>query len=764
MLKRSKGLAVVMSVCLCLALLAPVFSAPQADAAASISYSAVNPTSFKTSSGFQLANIDVLIDIPDTIVFGNRVNWVTVKLPSGVEVSDGDVECNESGTGDYVYCQALFKNKNTIDVYAKNQDPDRTDETKLILKFKNLKVRSGSGDIVASFIPPSGSAFPGGSVTIGKIIGQGATSTMVSSVKTVGDGVCELDTLTIAELTKGVFQENDEIKLELSKGFEWVEPDSSPNGTPITNDFVLVGGGWSFSGLNNLTYNASQNPEGGYFGLSKDNDRVLLLKVLKPISKSSAGRIDIGGFKSPYGACYLKISATDSAKHGDVTVTVSSKKATEDEVTEQEIVVAKYADFGVALKEGTKKDVISGRTEQKIGDFYIEEAVAGSLIKGRTISFELPSGVKWTSKYPKVNFEDGDSSILSSNPWQAVSSSKERTIKLTIADNSAEVTKIKFKDGEVKIEPGFEGPIEIKVYGSAGVEGTVVVADAVKPIQLKAEKATDIIIGQANQKVADILIVENKKEAILDDVKNDSNMIVIGLEEGYKFSKKPTVTVDEDGDLEIDSTKLQNNDSELRIVIKNSSSKASTIKISDIYLTALRYVPVGPVKAILVEATDYDSSDAAGSTALVDWDTDKSAGDVVIATCVTPAEGSSAQFKIGSNIYTVNGISKVMDVAPYVKDNRTYVPIRFMGYSLGLTDADIVWDEATQKVTLTKGDNVVELTIGTTAILVNGESQTMDVAPEIVDNRTMLPARFVAEGLGATVGWDASTQTVLIQQ
>ncbi|MGE5454395.1 MAG: copper amine oxidase N-terminal domain-containing protein, partial [Methylocystaceae bacterium] len=99
-----------------------------------------------------------------------------------------------------------------------------------------------------------------------------------------------------------------------------------------------------------------------------------------------------------------------------------------------------------------------------------------------------------------------------------------------------------------------------------------------------------------------------------------------------------------------------------------------------------------------------------------------------------------------------------------IKAGRTYMPIRFLGYAMGLTDDDIVWDEATQKVTMTKGEKVVELTVGSTTITVNGEAKTMDVAPEITGGRTMLPARYVAEGLGYVVGWDAGTQTVLISK
>ena len=55
-------------------------------------------------------------------------------------------------------------------------------------------------------------------------------------------------------------------------------------------------------------------------------------------------------------------------------------------------------------------------------------------------------------------------------------------------------------------------------------------------------------------------------------------------------------------------------------------------------------------------------------------------------------------------------------------------------------------------------------TIGSTSYTVNGEAKTADVAPEIANDRTMLPARFVAEAFGAVVGWDAGSQTVLIQQ
>jgi hypothetical protein len=127
----------------------------------------------------------------------------------------------------------------------------------------------------------------------------------------------------------------------------------------------------------------------------------------------------------------------------------------------------------------------------------------------------------------------------------------------------------------------------------------------------------------------------------------------------------------------------------------------------------------------------------------------------------TPVDTLDCQFKVGSKEYRVNGEEKIMDVAPYIKGDRTYVPMRYLGEILG---AEVVWDDAARTVTLTRGDITVVFIIGSTSYTVNGEAKTADVAPEITNDRTMLPARFVAEAFGVVVGWDAATRTVLIQK
>ncbi|MCL6479964.1 MAG: copper amine oxidase N-terminal domain-containing protein, partial [Peptococcaceae bacterium] len=97
------------------------------------------------------------------------------------------------------------------------------------------------------------------------------------------------------------------------------------------------------------------------------------------------------------------------------------------------------------------------------------------------------------------------------------------------------------------------------------------------------------------------------------------------------------------------------------------------------------------------------------------------------------------------------------------KDGRTYVPVRYLAYVCGLTDKDIAWDGATQTVTLTKGSKVVKLVIGSKTLTAGDQTTEMDVAPEISNGRTMLPARYVAEAFGGTVTWNEATKAVSIQ-
>lgn len=68
----------------------------------------------------------------------------------------------------------------------------------------------------------------------------------------------------------------------------------------------------------------------------------------------------------------------------------------------------------------------------------------------------------------------------------------------------------------------------------------------------------------------------------------------------------------------------------------------------------------------------------------------------------------------------------------------------------------------TPKSSTASEQNQIILTIGKKEAWVFGELKTNDVAPKIVNDRTMLPARFVAENLGATVIWTSEEPTKIL--
>lgn len=108
---------------------------------------------------------------------------------------------------------------------------------------------------------------------------------------------------------------------------------------------------------------------------------------------------------------------------------------------------------------------------------------------------------------------------------------------------------------------------------------------------------------------------------------------------------------------------------------------------------------------------------------------------------------------------TIDGQALATDVAPVIAQGRTLVPLRAIFEGLGAT---VDWDEATQRITGTKDGKMIVLHVGSTTALIEGIPVPLDVPAMIVNGRTMVPGRFIAESLGGTVDWDQPTSTVVI--
>jgi len=101
-----------------------------------------------------------------------------------------------------------------------------------------------------------------------------------------------------------------------------------------------------------------------------------------------------------------------------------------------------------------------------------------------------------------------------------------------------------------------------------------------------------------------------------------------------------------------------------------------------------------------------------------------------------------------------------LDTKPIIRDNRTLVPIRGVLEKLG---AEVDWNKETKQVIVKDDQMEILLETGNTAVLVDGKINFLDTKSLVIDNRTLVPLRFIAETLGFDVTWNGQTHRIDIE-
>ncbi|MBB6019572.1 Leucine-rich repeat (LRR) protein [Paenibacillus sp. JGP012] len=114
-------------------------------------------------------------------------------------------------------------------------------------------------------------------------------------------------------------------------------------------------------------------------------------------------------------------------------------------------------------------------------------------------------------------------------------------------------------------------------------------------------------------------------------------------------------------------------------------------------------------------------------------------------------EGSTTAY-VGDHAYS-------LDAAPFISEGRTYVPLRFVSEHL---NARVNWDSSTNEATIVHNDETIRWSAGSKQVAV-GDELVMNDAPLLMkDGITYVPIRFISEQLHTTVGYIASSKTILI--
>ncbi len=112
-----------------------------------------------------------------------------------------------------------------------------------------------------------------------------------------------------------------------------------------------------------------------------------------------------------------------------------------------------------------------------------------------------------------------------------------------------------------------------------------------------------------------------------------------------------------------------------------------------------------------------------------------------------------------SLMVTVNGSPVRSEVPPLIRQGRVLLPARAVFNALG---AGVSYDGKTGHVMVRRAAHSIQITVGSAEAIVDGRPAHLDVPAQVYDARTMVPLRFIAQSLGATVSYRAAERTVAI--
>lgn len=579
---------------------------------------------------------------------------------------------------------------------------------------------AANGDVSLVFFKGS-NQFSSGSVVIARAKSGNVTASAID-IPTFSDQGGSVTIRFEESLKEAIEADPASIKIKLPNGFTWDK--ATVSASSLTDNGPKFG---------TITF--------------EDSDRTAVIPVTT--KSSSSAIVQVTGT--------VKVDST-LAKIGNVDVTFSGKTA----VSPSTLTVANYGEYKASVECNDVKAITAGKLDQELGKILIKEDMPGTLVANRTITFTLPEKAKWTENpYYSSGDSDAPNFALKDSTMQSVGSDG-RQVKAIIDKQSTgtEATTIVFKGGKITVAPDFVGPLEIEVGGTAGVSGTVKVAEVKPSVEVKPSGTPEVIIGRQGQLVADVDITETLKEnmaaTVTEGAYHYDGYVALITPSGVTFAEKPSFSVKE-GDVVIGDVVLDANDSIAAVRIKATSTTPSTIKVSNIKLNVDRSVAEGDLQLKI------------GGNALIENQGYFPGNDYVVkatvAKVITPAPvetKATAVFKIGDYKYTISGVEKTLDAAPFIQDNRTYLPVRYVAEALGVQN--IAWDDQTKTATLIRNGIVVQVKEGSDIMTINGASIKMDVPTlNVAPGRLMLPFRWIAQyAFGANVQWDEATQTVTL--
>jgi hypothetical protein len=205
-------------------------------------------------------------------------------------------------------------------------------------------------------------------------------------------------------------------------------------------------------------------------------------------------------------------------------------------------------------------------------------------------------------------------------------------------------------------------------------------------------------------------------------------------------------------------------------IYRSTQQGVEGISISDFPITGSQFVDVNVktntqyfynIRAVTAEAELNRQT-----FELTDEKVGAAGEELPIKTGVIVTRDAARQFilmKIGKDTMQVNESTTEIDqgrgTKPLILDSRTMVPIRAIIETMSGT---VDWDDSAQQISLAAYGHTVVMKLNGDTIVADGVRKDIDVPPTTINDRTMVPVRFVAENVGCNIQWIGSTEEIII--
>lgn len=454
-----------------------------------------------------------------------------------------------------------------------------------------------------------------------------------------------------------------------------------------------------------------------------------------------------------------EIIPSRTARFGDVDVVV-----TQGNITPRSLVVAEYVDYEGMVRVDKVLDVVSGRNEENlyVAKVIIEEPVAGTFLQNRFMEFSFNRS--------QASLQNDGELRLRTTSTLAASIDASSSPALTGSGATSSIDTTDKKDGDkwdVRIDTATSGnqaagriELEIPFVVSAAFEG-----DLELTVKGAGVPEQTVVIAEAKKPVTVEIVDGTTAELVVGLQKQSAPEIIITeTEAGALQEVEYTLRSSSTYEINWDDAKIEVIEGNLELDEDSTESVAKGININvDRRSTTPSKIKISGVQVTLDRTVPFGPFNVSMNFGNVKADHDRlsnNVGSKAYFNVVTPVQDGQRL----TAVFTIGDANYTVNGEVMTLDAAPFISNNRTMLPIGtiaqVVGASVNYSPVTRTAIFTKDGVVVSMTLDQPFLTANGVVIPMDSAPVVVNSRAFVPMAFVAQAFGVPVQYDAAARTV----